>query len=197
MTFKLPDLPYAHDALAPYVSAKTLQFHHGKHHRAYVDKLNQAIAGTGYAELPLEAIVASSHGTSHTQVYQNAAQAWNHAFLWQCMSPDGGGEPEVRLAELLQDSFGDLSNFLKSFKAAATGQFGSGWAWLVLEQDQLKVCATVNADTPLAMNQKPLLTLDVWEHAYYLDYQNSRDEYIDNFLRYLVNWKFVEERLAA
>jgi Fe-Mn family superoxide dismutase len=197
MTIKLPELDYAIDALEPYVSARTLEFHHGKHHRAYVDKLNKAIEDTGYADLPLESIIARSHGTTHTQVYNNAAQAWNHAFLWQSMSPKGGGAPEGRLLEMLNESFGSLEKFVDAFKAAAAGQFGSGWAWLVQEGNALKVVSTANADTPLVMNQKPLLTLDVWEHAYYLDYQNDRGTYIDNFLQHLVNWKFAEQRLNA
>ncbi len=197
MTIKLPELDYAIDALEPYVSARTLEFHHGKHHRAYVDKLNKAIENNGYADLPLESIIARSHGTTHTQVYNNAAQAWNHAFLWQSMSPDGGGAPQGRLLEMINESFGSQEKFAEAFKAAAAGQFGSGWAWLVQDGNALKVVSTANADTPLVMNQKPLLTLDVWEHAYYLDYQNDRGTYIDNFLHHLVNWKFAESRLAA
>lgn len=197
MSFQLPDLPYAKDALEPHISARTLEFHHGKHHRGYVKKLNKAIEDTGYAELSLESIIARSHGTSHTNVYNNAAQTWNHTFLWQSMSPDGGGDPEGRLAELLQSSFGDKAGFEEAFKAAAAGQFGSGWAWLVLDKGELKVVATADADTPLVMNQKPLLTLDVWEHAYYLDYQNDRADYIDKFLQHLINWEFAAERLAA
>jgi Fe-Mn family superoxide dismutase len=197
MSFELPELPYAIDALEPYVSATTLEFHHGKHHCAYVDKLNRAIEGTGYAELPLESIIARSHGTTHTQVYNNAAQAWNHAFLWQSMSPEGGGSPQGRLLEMLNESFGDQARFEEAFKAAAAGQFGSGWAWLVQEGSTLKVVGTANADTPLVMNQKPLLTLDVWEHAYYLDYQNDRGRYIDDFLQHLLNWKFAEQTLAG
>ncbi len=197
MSIKLPELDYDMDALEPYVSARTLEFHHGKHHRAYVDKLNKAIENNGYADLPLESIIARSHGTTHTQVYNNAAQAWNHAFLWQSMSPDGGGAPQGRLLEMLNESFGSQEKFAESFKAAAAGQFGSGWAWLVQDGNALKVVSTANADTPLVMNQKPLLTLDVWEHAYYLDYQNDRGTYIDNFLQHLVNWKFAEQKLAA
>lgn len=197
MTIKLPELEYDIDALEPYVSARTLEYHHGKHHRAYVDKLNQAIADNGYAELPLESIIARSHGTTHTQVYNNAAQAWNHAFLWQSMSPEGGGAPQGRLLEMLNESFGSQEKFAEAFKSAAAGQFGSGWAWLVQEGQSLKVVSTANADTPLVMNQKPLLTLDVWEHAYYLDYQNDRGGYIDNFLQHLINWKFAATRLAA
>lgn len=197
MTFKLPELEYDIDALEPYVSARTLEYHHGKHHRGYVDKLNKAIKDTGYAELPLESIIARSHGTTHINVYNNAAQAWNHAFLWQSMSPDGGGKPEGRLQELITSSFGGHEAFEKAFKAAASGQFGSGWAWLVMDHGELKIVATANADTPLVNDQKPLLTLDVWEHAYYLDYQNDRGSYIDDFLQHLVNWEFAAANLPG
>jgi len=197
MTFKLPDLPYEEDALEPHVSARTLHYHHGKHHKAYVDKLNKAVEGTAYAGLKLEDVIARSHGTTHTNVYNNAAQAWNHAFLWQSMSPEGGGSPKGPLKEALDRQFGDLERFANDFKLAATGQFGSGWAWLVLDKGELKVVSTANADCPIANNQKPLLTLDVWEHAYYLDFQNDRGAYVDGFLQHLINWEFASANYDA
>ncbi len=197
MTFKLSELPYAIDALEPYISARTLEFHHGKHHQSYIKKLNKAIADTGYEELPLESIIARSHGTTHSDIYNNAAQAWNHAFLWQSMSPEGGGSPDGLLLEKLESSFGDLAGFADAFKKAAKGQFGSGWAWLVNDKGTLKVLATANAGTPLVQDQSPLLTLDVWEHAYYLDYQNNRAGYVDDFLNHLINWEFAAANLAA
>ncbi len=196
MNIKLPELPYDIDALAPHVSARTLEYHHGKHHRAYVDKLNKAIKDTGYEQLSLESIISRSHGTTHRNVYRNAAQAWNHGFLWHSMSPTGGSAPGGRLKKMLDSSFGDLDGFTKAFKKAATGQFGSGWAWLVNDKGKLKVIATDDADTPLVLDQKPLLTLDVWEHAYYLDYQNDRGAYVDTFLKHLINWKFAASQLG-
>lgn len=197
MSLKLPNLPYDLDALEPHISAKTLEFHHGKHHRAYVDKLNKAISNTAYEGLTLEDIISRSHGTTHTNVYNNAAQAWNHAFLWQSMSPEGGGSPSGPLKEALDRQFGDLERFADAFKTAATGQFGSGWTWLVLDKGELKVVSTDNADTPITSNQKPLLTLDVWEHAYYLDFQNDRGAYVDGFLHNLINWEFASASYGA
>jgi len=197
MSMKLPDLPYELNALEPHVSARTLEYHHGKHHRAYVEKLNKAIENTAYEGLPLESIITRAHSTTHTNVFNNAAQAWNHAFLWNSMSPDGGGEPEGALKEALEANFGSVDNFRTVFKQAATGQFGSGWAWLIQDKGELKVISTDNADTPVAHNQKPLLTLDVWEHAYYLDYQNDRGGYVDTFLENLVNWEFAASNLTS
>jgi Fe-Mn family superoxide dismutase len=197
MSITLPSLPYDIHALEPHVSARTLEFHHGKHHKAYVDKLNKAIENSVYQGLALEAIIARSHGTTHTNVYNNAAQAWNHGFLWRSMSPSGGGRPTGRLKAELERSFGDYDHFAASFKAAAAGQFGSGWAWLVWDNGNVQVRTTSNADTPLVMDQQPLLTLDVWEHAYYLDYQNDRGAYIEVFLQHLVNWEFANTNLEA
>jgi Fe-Mn family superoxide dismutase len=197
MTVKLPDLPYKKDALEPHISARTLEYHHDKHHKAYVDTLNEAIENTDYSGLTLEEMIAQSHGTSHTNVYNNAAQAWNHEFLWKSMSPDGGGDADGSLKEALHRRFGDVARFGEAFRRAATGQFGSGWAWLVLDKGELNVISTSDADNPLVKGQKPLLTLDLWEHAYYLDYQNERGRYVDTFLEHLINWKFASARYNA
>ncbi len=197
MSIEFPELPYAGDALEPHVSASTLGFHHGKHHKAYVDKLNAAIAGTTFDELPLEKIIAISYEASDTGVYNNAAQSWNHTFLWNSMSPQGGGEPSGPLAEAIDARFGDLDGFRKAFRESALGQFGSGWTWLVRTDQGLDIVSTGNADSPVINGLTPLLTLDVWEHAYYLDYQNKRDAYVDTFLEHLINWDFAEKNHDA
>ncbi|MEJ8567223.1 superoxide dismutase [Elongatibacter sediminis] len=192
MSFELPGLPYKLDALEPHVSARTFEFHWGKHHRAYVDKLNAAVEGTDYAGASLEDVIRRSAQAGDSGVFNNAAQAWNHDFLWKSMAPDGGGEPSGALLERINGSFGDVDTFRKRFKEAAVGQFGSGWAWLVQEKDgSLAIVTTANAETPLTGEAQPLLTLDVWEHAYYLDYQNDRGGYVDTFLDHLVNWEFA------
>ena len=193
MSIEFPALPYPIDALEPEVSRKTLEFHHGKHHKAYVDKLNAAIGGTDYDSQTLEAIIAAAHEASDTGVFNNAAQAWNHTFLWHSMSPNGGGEPSGALADAINARFGDLAGFQAEFKNAAMGQFGSGWAWLVRTADGIDIATTGNADTPLTGDASPLLTLDVWEHAYYLDYQNQRNTYVDAFLQKLINWEFAAQ----
>ena len=197
MSITLPDLPYAADALEPHVSARTLEFHHGKHHKAYVDKLNAAIVGTDYEGQALEDIIAAAHRNGDTGVFNNAAQAWNHTFLWHSMSPNGGGQPEGALADAINSRFGDLGKFREKFKAAALGQFGSGWAWLVRNGGVLDIISTGNAETPLTDGLTPLLTLDVWEHAYYLDYQNKRDAYVDAYLDRLINWDFASQNYEA
>jgi Fe-Mn family superoxide dismutase len=197
MSIELPDLPYAEDALEPHVSAQTLSFHYGKHHKAYVDKLNAAIGDSQYAGEALEKIITLSHAAGDGGVFNNAAQAWNHTFLWHSMSPQGGGSPEGALADAIQAGFGDLATFKEKFKASAMGQFGSGWTWLVLEAGKLDILSTANAETPLTDGKVPLLTLDVWEHAYYLDYQNQRDRYVDTFLGELINWDFAAQIYAA
>ena len=197
MAISLPDLPYGADALEPHVSARTLEFHHGKHHKAYVDKLNAAISGTDYEGRTLEEIITASHEAADKGVFNNAAQAWNHTFLWHSMTPNGGGEPEGILAAAINARFGDLAGFREKFKAAALGQFGSGWTWLVRNGGVLDVISTGNAETPLTDDLTPLLTLDVWEHAYYLDYQNKRDAYIDAFLGKLINWEFAAQNYEA
>jgi len=191
MAIAFPALPYPIDALAPHVSARTLEFHHGKHHRAYVDNLNKLIAGTDYAELSLQEIVARSRAASDTAIFNNAAQAWNHGFLWHSMSPDGGDAPAGALGQALTEAFGNLGDFRQQFAAAAASQFGSGWVWLVRNRDGLAIEKTANADTPLTGDSTPLLTLDVWEHAYYLDYQNARAGYTEAFLTNLINWDFA------
>ena len=193
MSIEFPDLPYAADALEPHVSANTLGFHHGKHHKAYVDKLNAAIPATAYEDLPLEAIIARAHEAGDAGVFNNAAQAWNHTFLWHSMSPNGGGQPAGALADAINARFGDLAGFQAEFKKAALGQFGSGWAWLVRTSSGVDIVTTGNADTPLTDGVTPLLTLDVWEHAYYLDYQNKRDAYVDTFLGEHINRDFAAQ----
>ncbi len=194
----LPDLPYADTALAPHVSQQTLQIHWGKHHRAYVDKANGLLKGSDLAGRPLEEIVRAAAAKGDQALFNNAAQAWNHAFYWKGMSPKGGGRPTGGLKDRIDADFGSIEKLKEALAAAATGQFGSGWAWLVLEGGQLKVTKTANAETPLTVaGQKPLLTIDVWEHAYYLDYQNRRADYVTAFLDKLLNWDFAAENLAA
>lgn len=190
---ELPPLPYAQDALAPVISAETLSFHYGKHHKAYVDNLNKMIEGTEFADMPLEEIIRKSQGG----MFNNAAQVWNHTFYWHCLKPNGGGTPAGKLGKAIDAAFGSFAKFREEFSTAAATQFGSGWAWLVRDaQGKLKVAKTANADTPLAHGQTPLLTIDVWEHAYYIDYRNDRPKYIDTFLNHLVNWEFVEKNLG-
>ena len=197
MAIAFPELPYATDALEPNVSSQTLEFHHGKHHKAYVDKLNAAISGTAFEDQTLEAIIAGANQAGDSAVFNNAAQAWNHTFLWHSMSPNGGGEPSGQLAQAINDAFGNLDGFRTEFKKAALAQFGSGWTWLVRSGDGLHIVSTGNAETPLTEGLTPLLTLDVWEHAYYLDYQNKRDAYIDAFLNDLINWEFAADNYEA
>jgi Fe-Mn family superoxide dismutase len=195
--FALPPLPWAENALEPYISAKTIGFHYGKHHRAYVDKLNKAVEGKKLAEMKIEdVIVETGKDPAAAGVFNNAAQAWNHAFYWRSMEPKGGDAPKGKLADMLKADFGGLDGFKKEFADAATGQFGSGWAWLVVENGKLRVVKTGNADTPIARGGKPLLTCDVWEHAYYLDYQNKRPDYVTAFLDHLINWEFAAQNLG-
>lgn len=197
MAFELPPLPYAPDALAPYMSAQTLGFHHGKHHQTYVTNLNGLIKETPLADRTLEDIVRATAGDNgKIGVFNNAAQVWNHTFFWNSMKPQGGGAPQGELAERIKTDFGSLEAFKEEFKKTALAQFGSGWAWLVLENGKLKVVKTANAATPLTENAKPLLTCDVWEHAYYLDYQNRRGDMVGAFLDNLVNWDFAAKNLA-
>ncbi|MEO8878413.1 MAG: superoxide dismutase [Polyangiaceae bacterium] len=191
MPFTLPPLPYAKDALAPHISAETLEFHHGKHHKAYVDKLNELTAGKPEAEKSLEDIIKTSEGP----VFNNAAQIWNHTFYWSSMKPNGGGEPTGDLKAAIDRDLGGLEKFSKAFTDAGVGQFGSGWAWLVMEGDKLSVTKTANADLPMKHGQKALLTMDVWEHAYYIDFRNARPKYIETFLKSLINWDFALENM--
>jgi Fe-Mn family superoxide dismutase len=194
--FKLPELPFPETGLEPYISSRTLSFHHGKHHQAYLDNTNRLVKGTEMAGLSLEEVVKGSSALKDRSIFNNAAQSWNHAFYWKCMKPKGGGTPTGKLPESLSSAFGSYEGFKEAFSRAAATQFGSGWAWLVLDGTSFKVMNTANADTPLAEGKKPLLTIDVWEHAYYLDYQNRRADYIKAFLDYLVNWDFVSENLS-
>ncbi len=198
MAYELPDLPYGYTALEPHISKNTLEFHHDKHHAGYVNKFNAAVKGTNFDNQPIEAVITSVAGEpEQSGLFNNAAQAWNHTFYWESMKPDGGGEPSGELAKKIDADFGSYDQFAEAFKSAGATQFGSGWAWLVLEGDTLKVTKTLNAMNPLTSNQIPLLTMDVWEHAYYLDYQNQRPEYISTFLNKLVNWNFAAQNLAA
>jgi superoxide dismutase, Fe-Mn family len=192
----LPPLPYAENALEPVISGKTLSFHYGKHHKTYVETLNKLIVGTEFADMPLEDIVkATWRQADHTAIFHNAAQAWNHSFYWQSLKPKGGGEPPAALKRLMESSFGGVEQCKKELAKAAVEEFGSGWAWLVLEGEKLRVKKTSDADTPLAEGPKPLFTIDVWEHAYYLDYQNRRVDYVNALIDKLANWGFAAENL--
>jgi len=198
MAYELPALPYSNNALEPFITAKTLEFHHDKHHAAYVTNYNNLVKDTPLADKTLEAVIKEVYGdASKAGIFNNGAQAWNHTFYWNSLKPGGGGTPTGALAEKINADFGDFDKFKDAFKTAATTQFGSGWAWLVLDNGTLKVTKTGNAENPIALGQTPLLTLDVWEHAYYLDYQNKRPDYISDFLSSLVNWDFVAANLAA
>lgn len=193
----LPPLPYAENALEPVISAKTIGFHYGKHHNGYVVNANNLIAGTEFADMPLEKIVAATAGNADkAAIFNNAAQVWNHTFFWQSLSPKGGGQPPAALAQKIDASFGSLEACVKELSTAAVTQFASGWAWLVKEGDRLKVVKTPNAETPLTRGMKPLLTIDVWEHAYYLDYQNRRADYVAAVMDKRINWEFAAENLA-
>ena len=193
----LPPLPYAENALEPVISAKTLSFHHGKHHKGYVDTTNKLIVGTELADLPLEQIVTSTAGKpERATIFNNAAQAWNHTFYWQCLRAKGGGEPPAALKRKMEEAFGSVDACKKEIAAAAVAEFGSGWAWLVLEGAKLKVLKTANAETPITQGSKPLFTLDVWEHAYYLDYQNRRADHVSAVIDKLANWEFAAQNLS-
>ena len=196
MTIELPDLPYAHDALAPHISKATLEFHHDKHHAAYVANLNKAIAGGPLDGKPLEDIILAAWKDKNMGVFNNAAQVWNHTFYWHSMKPGGGGKPTGDLAAAIDRDFGSFEAFAEKFKSAGAARFGSGWAWLVVKDGKLDVMATLNAELPLTDGITALLTMDVWEHAYYLDYQNRRPDYIGTFLGQLVNWDFAAENFA-
>ncbi|MCF8145240.1 MAG: superoxide dismutase [Deltaproteobacteria bacterium] len=197
MTVALPDLPYKKDALEPHISVRTLDFHHGKHHNTYVTNLNKLLEGTDLMGETLETIIRKTAGSpEQAGIFNNAAQVWNHTFYWQSMKPEGGGEPAGPLGEKITSDFGSYHAFVQKFKDAALTQFGSGWAWLILKEGKLEVMKTANADTPVARGLRPLLTADVWEHAYYLDYQNRRGDYLDAFINSLVNWDFVASNLA-
>jgi Fe-Mn family superoxide dismutase len=194
--FQLPALPWQEDALEPVISSRTIGLHHGKHHAAYVKKLNELVAGTRYAELPLEQVVAATGGNAETaKIFNNAAQAWNHTFFWNSLREPGGGSAPRAIEKLLDDSFGGLAQFKEKFAQAAVDQFGSGWAWLVARGGKLEVISTSNAQTPITTGATPLLTIDVWEHAYYLDYENRRPEFVKAVIDKLLNWEFAVEQL--
>ncbi|MHB1343453.1 MAG: superoxide dismutase [Thermoleophilia bacterium] len=192
MAFTLPELPYAKDALEPHISAETLEYHHGKHHNAYVTNLNGLVEGTDLANKSLEEIVAAAEGGT----FNNAAQVWNHTFYWSCMRPGGGGAPSGALSAAIDRDFGSFEAFKEQFTKAGATLFGSGWTWLVLDGGTLKITQTSNADLPLKHGQTPLLTMDVWEHAYYVDYRNARPAYMGAFLESLVDWDFVGANFA-
>ena len=193
----LPALPWAENALEPVISAKTISFHYGKHHKTYVDNLNKLIVGTELADLPLDQIVRATAGkTDRVGIFNNAAQAWNHDFYWKSLKPKGGGAPASALKAKMDAAFGGVDACKKELANAAVQQFGSGWAWLVLDGDKLEIVKTGNAETPIAQGMKPLLTIDVWEHAYYLDYQNKRVDYVNALIDKLANWEFAAQNLA-
>ena len=193
----LPPLPYADNALDPVISANTISFHYGKHHKGYVDNLNKLIAETEFADMTLEKIITETAGKADKiAIFNNAAQAWNHTFYWRSLKSKGGGEPPVVLKKKIEASFGNVDACKKEWSAAAMAQFGSGWAWLVLDSGNIKVVKTANADSPLTKGIKPLLTIDVWEHAYYLDYQNRREDYVNAVIDKLINWNFAAENLG-
>lgn len=197
MAFTLPPLPYAKNALVPHISEQTLEFHYGKHHQTYLTNLNNLVAGTQNESKSLEELINMSAGKADMGgIFNNAAQVWNHTFFWNCMKPNGGGTPMGQLLKKLEANFGSYEKFATDFKQAALTQFGSGWAWLVQEGDKLKITKTANADLPMVHGQKALLTCDVWEHAYYLDYQNRRADFVQTFLDHLVNWDFVGTNLG-
>ncbi len=191
MEHQLPPLPYEKDALAPHISKETLEYHYGKHHQTYVDTLNKLIKGTEFENASLEDIVKKASGP----VFNNAAQVWNHTFYWNSLSPQGGGEPKGRIADAIKAKWGDYAAFKEAFAKAATGQFGSGWAWLVKKGDGVDIVATGNAETPLKGSDPALITCDVWEHAYYIDYRNARAKYVDAYWN-LVNWDFANQNLG-
>lgn len=193
MEHKLPELPWAKDALAPHISAETIEYHYGKHHNAYVTKLNDMIKDTKFAQMPLEEIILTSEGG----VFNNAAQVWNHTFFWNCLSPKGGGEPTGKIGEMINKKWGSFDKFKEEFKTKATGNFGSGWTWLVQnDAGEIDIFNTSNADTPKRHKLRALMTLDVWEHAYYIDYRNARPNFVDAFWN-LTNWEFVNNNLRS
>jgi superoxide dismutase, Fe-Mn family len=198
MTLKLPELPYAKDALEPHISAETLDFHHGKHHNAYVVNGNKLLEGTEFFNKDMVEIIQATAGDmSKAGIFNNVAQVWNHNFYWNSMSPNGGGQPTGELMDRIAKDFGSYEDFRSAFTAAGATQFGSGWAWLIEENGDLKITKTANADNPLTKGQKPLLTMDVWEHAYYVDFRNARPKYMETFLDHLVNWEFATANMSA
>ena len=196
MPITLPKLPFEKNSLAPHISEKTIEFHYGKHHNAYVEKTNKLVEGTELAKESLENIIKkTAKDASKAGIFNNAAQVWNHSFYWQCIKPKGGGRPTGEAAKMIDKDFGSYEKFVEQFKNAGATQFGSGWAWLILKDGRLEVMKTPNADTPLAHGLKAVLTVDVWEHAYYLDYQNRRPDYLTAFVEHLINWDFVNSQI--
>ncbi|MBA3604648.1 MAG: superoxide dismutase [Acidimicrobiia bacterium] len=191
MAFTLPDLPYDTNALEPHLSAETFEYHFGKHHKTYVETLNKLVEGTPQADASLEDVIMNSEG----KVFNNAAQVWNHTLYWNSMAPAGGGAPSGAAGDAVNEAFGSFDDFKKQFKEAATGQFGSGWTWLTLDGGTLAISATSNADLPMKHGQTAVLTCDVWEHAYYIDYRNARPDYVGVFLDHLINWKLLDDAL--
>ncbi|WP_022727281.1 superoxide dismutase [Fodinicurvata sediminis] len=197
MAFELPKLPYAQDALEPYYSERTLSFHHGKHHQAYVTKTNDLVSGTELEGKSIEDVIKAAKSSNNTTLFNQSAQVWNHTFFWHSMKPGGGGKPTGDIAGKIEEAYGSHEKFVEEYKAKAAGNFGSGWTWLVLEGGKVKIVNTDDADTPLVTDgQTPLLTIDVWEHAYYLDYQNRRPDFVQAFFDHLVNWDFVNKNLS-
>ena len=194
--FSLPPLPWSEDALAPVVSAKTIGLHYGKHHRTYVNKLNELVAGTPFADMPLERVILETANGKNQKVFNNAAQAWNHTFFWSCLRPRGGGKPGSQIAQRIDSDLGGYDAFKKAFAETAVNTFGSGWAWLAIRDGKLEIVSTSNADNPLTKGATPLLTLDVWEHAYYVDYENRRPEFVGAVIDKLLNWEFAERQMA-
>lgn len=194
MSIELDKLPYSNNALEPFISERTMSIHHGRHHKAYVDKLNSLIEGTRYAGLTLDEIIVRARLKTDTDVFNNAAQAWNHNFFWKSMSPNGG-KPDGKIRDMVESDFGSVEAFREQFRDAALSQFGSGWVWLVLDQGKLRIMSSGNADTPAGTELAPIITLDVWEHAYYLDYQNERKRFAETFLDKLINWNFANSNI--
>ncbi len=195
--FQLPPLPWGESALAPVVSARTIGLHYGKHHAAYVKKLNELVAGTRFADLPLEKVITETAGKEeHKKIFNNAAQAWNHTFFWSCLRAPGGSAPSGELAKRIESELGGHDAFKKKFSQAAVDTFGSGWAWLAERGGKLEIVSTSNAGTPLTMGATPILAIDVWEHAYYIDYENRRPEFVDAVIDRLLNWDFAAQQLA-
>jgi Fe-Mn family superoxide dismutase len=194
--FQLPALPWSESALDPVISARTMGLHYGKHHKTYVDKLNELVAGTRYADMPLEQVVQqSANDAENKKIFNNAGQHWNHSFFWNCLKPGGGGQPAGELARRIDADLGGIDAFRTQFEKAAVETFGSGWAWLALKDGKLQVLSTSNAGTPVAMGATPLLTIDVWEHAYYVDYENRRAEFVKAVIAKLINWDFAQQQL--
>ena len=196
----LPDLPYAHDALAPHISQETLEYHHDKHHNAYVTNLNNLIKGTDLEGKELDDIIKATAGdASKSGIFNNAAQVWNHTFYWNCMTPNGGGKATGALAAKIDEAFGSYDKFAEEFAQAATTQFGSGWAWLIADEvnGKLSIMKTSNGDNPMAHGKVAVLTIDVWEHAYYIDFRNARPKYISTFIDHLINWEYANAKLAG